>query len=143
MNWPQSRLPFSEQSLATIRSLDAQAGAQVIKDIYPDYPQANLDIMETSYYLLKQGARYGLTPFQIGLFYTSINVAWPSLLANIYDEAKKIHESLQTPNKPSVSALMNLCITNVVQHLVANPEIMSNQAAWENAKLPDLVKTFF
>ncbi len=84
MTWPQALQPFSQESLRKIRAMNFEQDLQKIQATYPDYPAGNLETMRIAYYLLKQGAEAGLSPFEIGW----LMMDQPSVMATIYQTAK-------------------------------------------------------
>ena len=88
MDWEQSRLPFTGELLEEIEKLNFDEDLRKIQRTFPHYPASNLETMRISYYLLKEGAKAGLTPFQIGLFLIRNGAEGCSYMTTLYAEAK-------------------------------------------------------
>ena len=126
MNWPQALEPFDLNALGEIGELNFSADLATIQHTDPDYPLESLETMKIAYHLLKYGAKEGLSPFQIGCFYTGNPL---SVMSNLYEKAKK-HAGNENPE----TSFRNVagCIESAIRHIKeAYPKLVdeANQQA--------------
>ncbi|KAL7589663.1 phosphatidylinositol 4-kinase gamma 7 [Lactuca sativa] len=66
IHWPQSSIPFSEDELDYIESLDPFRDSEILKSELPMIREACLRVLILSTVFLKEGARFGLCLAEIG-----------------------------------------------------------------------------
>lgn len=64
-HWPQAMMPFDQEELQYIASLDAQADIELLRRELPDIHEASFRVLELSTLLLKKAAAAGLTLSEI------------------------------------------------------------------------------
>jgi hypothetical protein len=88
-SWGIAKLPFTKDSLYEIEKMVFAKDRKKILAAYPSYPPGSLEVMEICYHLLRKGAKAGLTPFQISLFYQAFGSEFEgSMLTRMYNECK-------------------------------------------------------
>ncbi len=68
--WKQAHEPFNAETREKISALNFEEITTKIRRTYPTYPTQNLETLKICLYLLQQATRAGLTPFEIGCFFT-------------------------------------------------------------------------
>lgn len=93
MNWKQAKEPFDAETLHYIEQIDIEKNVQKLQhlNIRPEC----LDMMRISTYLLKEGAKQGLTLYEIASFLCRLNPATPSTIETICSQAKNQTTSTQ------------------------------------------------
>ncbi|KAE8671772.1 Phosphatidylinositol 4-kinase gamma 3 [Hibiscus syriacus] len=108
--WPQSQQPYSSDTIAYIKSLDAEQDIALLKSYGLDVPLECARTLRISTMLLKKGVERGLTPFAIGSIMCRENInkesaieqmvqeAWDSLLPGVSEAAfiQSISEVMDT-----------------------------------------------
>ncbi|KAE8710785.1 Phosphatidylinositol 4-kinase gamma 4 [Hibiscus syriacus] len=108
--WPQSRQPYSSDTIAYIKSLDPEQDIALLKSYGLDVPLECARTLHISTMLLKKGVERGLTPFAIGSIMCRENInkesaieqmvreAWDSLLPGVSEAAfiQSISEIMDT-----------------------------------------------
>jgi len=87
LTWPQSRVPFDEETKRYIDSIDAEDDAKMLKTYLP-IPNESILIMKISTMLLKKGVHHNLTLSQIGTIASRKVPEKPSLLEVMVEEAR-------------------------------------------------------
>ncbi|KAG2302847.1 hypothetical protein Bca52824_031498 [Brassica carinata] len=85
--WPQAKVPFSEDTVNYINSLDAEQDIALLQLNGWDVPEAVLTTLRISTMLLKKGAERNLTPYQIGSIMCRETVNKDSAIEEIVREA--------------------------------------------------------
>jgi len=85
--WPQSRIPFDDETKRYIDSIDPEEDAKMLKTYLP-IPNESILIMKISTLLLKRGVHNNLTLSQIGTIASRKVPEKPSLLEIMVDEAR-------------------------------------------------------
>lgn len=126
MTGAKAHIPFNRESLRQIDKLNWESdSAKILRD-FPDYPSESLQTMRITYHLLKTGARYKLTPFQIACFLTGNSNDYRQMPMEVmYEKAKKLAQN----NPDKTYALMTKCIDKAIKDLRANliPQKMTIQ----------------
>ncbi|KAL4383783.1 hypothetical protein GQ457_15G011060 [Hibiscus cannabinus] len=86
--WPQSRQPYSQDTINYIKSLDAEQDIALLKYYGWDVPVECARTLRISTMLLKKGAERGLTPFTIGSIMCRETVNKESAIEQITREAR-------------------------------------------------------
>ncbi|XVF10396.1 hypothetical protein REPUB_Repub07fG0179100 [Reevesia pubescens] len=86
--WPQSRQPFSPDTIDYIKSLDAEQDIALLKFYGWDVPVECARTLRISTMLLKKGVQRGLTPFAIGSIMCRETVNKESVIEQIVCEAQ-------------------------------------------------------
>ncbi|XVF51299.1 hypothetical protein PTKIN_Ptkin04bG0173900 [Pterospermum kingtungense] len=86
--WPQSRQPYSPDTIDYIKSLDAEQDIALLKYYGWDVPVECARTLRISTMLLKKGVERGLTPFMIGSIMCRETVNKESVLEQIVREAE-------------------------------------------------------
>ncbi|KAL1136953.1 hypothetical protein V6Z11_A12G274200 [Gossypium hirsutum] len=86
--WPQSRQPYSPDTLNYIKSLDAEQDIALLNYYGWDVPVECARTLRISTMLLKKGAERGLTPFTIGSIMCRETVNKESAIEQIVREAQ-------------------------------------------------------
>ena len=87
--WPQAKVPFSEDTLNYINSLDAEQDIALLQLNGWDVPEAVARTLRISTMLLKKGVERNLTPYQIGSMMCRETVSKDSAIEEIVREAHK------------------------------------------------------
>uniref|UniRef100_A0A0D9WQC1 1-phosphatidylinositol 4-kinase n=1 Tax=Leersia perrieri TaxID=77586 RepID=A0A0D9WQC1_9ORYZ len=86
--WPQAREPFSDETIAYIKSLDAEEDIKLLKFHGWELSARCARVLRISTMLLKKGAARGLTPYDIGRILCRETVNRDSEIENIVQEAE-------------------------------------------------------
>ncbi|MBA0709245.1 hypothetical protein Golax_024291 [Gossypium laxum] len=86
--WPQSRKPYTPDTIAYIKSLDAEQDIALMKSYGLDVPLECARTLRISTMLLKKGVERGLTPFAIGSIMCRENINKESAIEQIVEEAQ-------------------------------------------------------
>ncbi|OMP02915.1 hypothetical protein COLO4_10714 [Corchorus olitorius] len=86
--WPQSRQPYSPETIDYIKSLDAEQDIELLKYYGWDVPVECARTLRISTMLLKKGVERGLTPFAIGNIMCRETVNKESVIEQIVREAQ-------------------------------------------------------
>ncbi|TVU32439.1 hypothetical protein EJB05_24170 [Eragrostis curvula] len=86
--WPQAREPFSAETVAYIRSLDAEEDIALLKFHGWELSHQSARVLRVSTMLLKKGAERGLTPYDIGSIMCRETVKKESEIEVIIEEAE-------------------------------------------------------
>uniref|UniRef100_A0A7N0UFG0 1-phosphatidylinositol 4-kinase n=1 Tax=Kalanchoe fedtschenkoi TaxID=63787 RepID=A0A7N0UFG0_KALFE len=113
--WPQARQSYSPETLAYIKSLDAEEDIATLKFYGWDLPQKCARTLRVSTMLLKKGAEQGLTPYTIGSIMCRDSLNKPSILEEILHEAQgSVLPSInETTFLDSVSRIMDRRLAQV------------------------------
>jgi len=87
LTWPQSRVPFDDETKRYIESIDPEDDAKLLKTFLP-IPNESILIMKISTMLLKRGVHNNLTLSQIGMIASRKVPEKPSLLEIMVEEAR-------------------------------------------------------
>ncbi|KAH0909516.1 hypothetical protein HID58_032837 [Brassica napus] len=87
--WPQAKVPFSEDTIDYIDSLDAEKDIALLQLNGWDVPEAVARTLRISTMLLKKGVGRNLTPYQIGSMMCRETVSKDSAIEEIVREAHK------------------------------------------------------
>jgi hypothetical protein len=97
LNWKQSKQPFPQSFLNHIEGIDIDADVKLLKQMHVRL--ACIRTMIISTLLLKKSAKFGLTPYEIGMLVCRKKPKEPSILENIvsrYELEKDTDEGLRT-----------------------------------------------
>ncbi|KAL5224538.1 hypothetical protein ABZP36_011177 [Zizania latifolia] len=86
--WPQAREPFSDETIAYIKSLDAEEDIKLLKFHGWELSPRCARVLSISTMLLKKGAARGLTPYDIGCILCRETVNRDSEIEDIIQEAE-------------------------------------------------------
>ncbi|CAN1250662.1 Phosphatidylinositol 4-kinase gamma 3 [Linum perenne] len=86
--WPQAKLPYSPDTSAYIKALDAEQDIALLKFHGWDLPSACARTLRISTMLLKKGVERGLTPYAIGSIMCRETVKRESVIEQIVREAQ-------------------------------------------------------
>ncbi|KAF0921826.1 hypothetical protein E2562_020119 [Oryza meyeriana var. granulata] len=86
--WPQAREPFSDETIAYIKSLDAEEDIKLLKFHGWELSPSCARVLCISTMLLKKGAARGLTPYDIGRILCRETVNRDSEIEDIVQEAE-------------------------------------------------------
>jgi hypothetical protein len=86
--WPQSREPFSDETISYIASLDAGKDIALLKFYGWNLSPQCARVLHISTMLLMKGAQRGLTPYDVGSIMCRITVKRESGIEVIIDEAE-------------------------------------------------------
>ncbi|CAI5957919.1 unnamed protein product, partial [Closterium sp. NIES-65] len=86
--WPQSKVPFAEETLEYISKLDANKDIQILKESGWSLNPACIKVLQAATMLLKKGATVGKTPFEIGSMMVRDDLDVPSLIESLVEEAE-------------------------------------------------------
>jgi len=85
--WPQSKIPFDEETKAHISRIDVDNNESLLREL--GLQDEYLKTMRISTTLLKKGAANDLTLYQISKMVCRPSISQPSMLEEIYQEARK------------------------------------------------------
>lgn len=107
--WPQTRQPFSSETLDYIKSLDAEEDIALLKFYGWDLPLECARTLRISTMLLKKGAEWGLTPFAIGNIMCRETLNKESAIEKIVERAldSMLPDSSENAFLESVSEIMD------------------------------------
>lgn len=86
--WPQTRQPYSPETVEYINSLDAEKDIQLLRYYGWDIPLECARTLRISTMLLKKGVKRGLTPYVIGSIMCRENLNKESVIEEIISEAQ-------------------------------------------------------
>lgn len=86
--WPQTRQPYSPETVEYINSLDAEKDIQLLRYYGWDIPLECARTLGISTMLLKEGVKRGLTPYAIGSIMCRENLNKESVIEEIISEAQ-------------------------------------------------------
>lgn len=86
--WPQTRKPYSPDTIEYIKSLDAEEDIALLKFHGWDLPLEYARTLHISTMLLKKGVERGLTPFDIGNIMCRETLNKESIIEEIVQEAE-------------------------------------------------------
>ncbi|CAN0922541.1 Phosphatidylinositol 4-kinase gamma 3 [Linum grandiflorum] len=86
--WPQAKQPYSADTCAYIKALDAEQDITLLKFHGWDLPSACARTLRISTMLLKKGVEKGLTPYDIGSIMCRETVKKESVIEQIVEEAE-------------------------------------------------------
>lgn len=86
--WPQTRQPYSPETVEYINSLDAEKDIQLLRYYGWDIPLECARTLRISTMLLKKGVKRGLTPYAIGSIMCRENLNKESVIEEIISEAQ-------------------------------------------------------
>ncbi|XP_006656057.1 phosphatidylinositol 4-kinase gamma 4-like [Oryza brachyantha] len=86
--WPQAREPFSDETIAYIKTLDAEEDIKLLKFHGWELSPRCARVLRISTMLLKKGAARGLTPYDIGRILCRETVNRDSEIEDIVQEAE-------------------------------------------------------
>ncbi|CAI5947325.1 unnamed protein product [Closterium sp. NIES-64] len=86
--WPQSKVPFAEETLEYISKLNANKDIQILKESGWSLNPACIKVLQAATMLLKKGASVGKTPFEIGSMMVRDDLDVPSLIESLVEEAE-------------------------------------------------------
>lgn len=93
MEWPQAHLPYSKEKKEYILGLDWEKTKQDILDSFPNFPKESLATLRFSHFLLQEGVKRDLTPFQIGSLMIGqrqvVGITYPGLVQQLYEKKIK------------------------------------------------------
>ncbi|RDX94905.1 Phosphatidylinositol 4-kinase gamma 3, partial [Mucuna pruriens] len=87
--WPQAKEPYSADTIAYIKSLDAEQDIKLLKFHGWDLPPKCALILRISTMLIQKGADRGLTPFAIGSIMCRETLKKKSIIEQIVEEAEE------------------------------------------------------
>jgi hypothetical protein len=146
MLWDKANIPFSAESLREIADLDFERDSEKIRAKYPNYPKENLQTMRITYHLLKSASIRGLTPFQIGCFFTghSNNFRQPPIHF-LYEHAKEFEGDDPEKNYSRMIQCIDATLLKILSNPIAiDPELSMTaiKEAFENG-LKAHIKSYF
>ena len=128
LNWKAAHQPLRQKALEKIAALHFEKDMAKILASYPNYPLESLETMRIAYSLLQMGVRVGLTPFQMGCFYTG-NPASP--MKNLYEKAR------ETTDDPELFfRRINECLESVMKDLMTRYPQLAIAAKADTEKYP-------
>lgn len=110
LNWPQSRQPYSTDTIDYIKSLDAEQDIELLKFHGWDVPLETARTLRISTMLLKKGVDRGLTPFAIGNIMCRETLKKESVIEQIVREAEEsvLPETSEAGFLETLSLVMDL-----------------------------------
>jgi len=87
LTWPQSRVPFDDETKRYIESIDPDEDAKMLRQYLP-IPDESILIMKISTMLLKLGVKYNLTLSQLGTMASRKVPEKPSVLEIMVETAR-------------------------------------------------------
>jgi len=87
LTWPQSRVPFDNQTKTYIKSIDPEEDARMLRQYLP-IPDESIVIMKISTMLLKKGVQHNLTLNQLGTIASRKTPEKPSVLEIMVEDAR-------------------------------------------------------
>jgi len=87
LTWPQSRVPFDEETKKYIASIDPEEDEKLLRQYLP-IPEESLVVMRISTMLLKKGVQHNLTLNQLGTIASRKIPEKPSILEIMVDDAR-------------------------------------------------------
>ena len=132
-HWPQAMMPFSQEELQYIASLDAEADIELLRRELPDIKEASFRVLELSTLLLKKAAAAGLTLSEIaGVLTRPICIdEEPSELEKMCFEIRRemhLEEMEDTRRLQSVHEAASH-LSSMTMEDVEDPEVMDQFAA--------------
>ncbi|KAL5989362.1 Phosphatidylinositol 4-kinase gamma 4 [Asimina triloba] len=116
--WPQSRRPFSPETIEYIRSLDAEQDLALLKFHGWELSLECSRTLRMSTMLLKKGVERGFTPFDIGSVMCRETLKKESMMEEIVHEAHRavLPETSEAAFLESVSQIMDRRLDELKQH---------------------------
>ena len=114
--WPQAREPFSTETLAYIKSLDAGKDIVLLKFHGWELSSQCARVLQVSTMLLKKGAERGLTPYDIGSILCRETVNKESEIEALIEEAEDsvLPETSEETFLETVSEIMDRRLDNML-----------------------------
>ncbi|RLN09330.1 phosphatidylinositol 4-kinase gamma 4-like [Panicum miliaceum] len=114
--WPQAREPFSTETLAYIKSLDAGKDICLLKFHGWELSSQCFRVLHVSTMLLKKGAERGLTPYDIGSIMCRETVNKESEIEGLIEEAEDsvLPETSEETFLETVSEIMDRRLDNML-----------------------------
>lgn len=98
LNWPQSKVPFSRETKAYIALLDVNTDISLLHQKFGDWiPTDCYKVLRITTMWLKLGAKYNLTPYDLGVRMCRQQYDIPSYLETICWEAEEASQSEKDP----------------------------------------------
>jgi hypothetical protein len=121
LTWPQSRVPFDEETKRYIASIDPDEDARMLRQYLP-IPDESIVIMRISTLLLKKGVQHNLTLSQIGMIASRKQPEKPSVLEIMVEEARSIaklicEQQMQTDNKVIEETFITTLANTMDEHM--------------------------
>lgn len=113
--WPQSRQPYSHETINYIKMLDAEQDIALLKFHGWVLSHECARTLRISTMLLKKGAERGLTPFAIGSIMCRETLKKVSVIEEIVREAEEsvLPGTSETAFLESVSQIMDRCLNEL------------------------------
>ncbi|PUZ57296.1 hypothetical protein GQ55_5G418900 [Panicum hallii var. hallii] len=102
LHWPQSSLPFSDDELAYVASLDPFKDAETLRAELPSLKEPAVRILTLCTIFLKRAAAVGLCLADIGDMMTREFMAQEEGLSTLEALCKQAHDSVLPPRPPSL-----------------------------------------
>ncbi|CAN6231349.1 unnamed protein product [Urochloa humidicola] len=114
--WPQARVPFSAETLAYIKSLDAGKDIALLKFHGWELSSQCARVLRVSTMLLKKGAERGLTPYDIGSIMCRETVNKESKIEALIEEAEDsvLPETSEETFLETVSKIMDRLLDSML-----------------------------
>eukprot|EP01083_Nonionella_stella_P068708 182637_1 len=128
LEWPQAKMPFSANTLDYIASIDVERDASLLRDQL-SIREACLRIMVTCVMLLKQGAKAGLTLFQIASLIIREDLDQKSELESLIDQAEILAQ-----NRLNEIGFASRSVSDPLDYLPIGPRSMSRAEDYFHAR---------
>lgn len=123
LNWPQAKIPFSQDILDYIFKLDIRKDIQILRNKL-SIREGCLRLMEICHNVLLEGAKAGLTLFEIGSIISRDKLCVPSLLEITIAQATVLSASKKNKEKSLVrSRSMFSCCSKCINGFVNAGEV--------------------
>jgi len=135
LNWPQSRVPFSNEEKTYIARLDADKDIALLRQRFGDWLQPECyKVLKITTMWLKIGAAMGLTPYDIGQMMCRKNADLPSELEKIVWEAEETAELVMrnTREGKTISSIFFEKLEGTMKRVIGNK--LSNETDREAKK---------
>lgn len=117
LNWPQSKVPFDEETKKYIERLDAEHDVSLLTQKFGEWIPADCyKVLRITTMWLKQGARLNLSPYEIGVRMCRRQVDTPSDLEKICRAAEEAsQQTLNSPGNVAADALFFVRLAELME----------------------------
>lgn len=136
LNWPQAKLPFSNETKQYIERLDVDNDIALLRQKFGDWIQPECyNVLRTTTMWLKKGAQHDLTPYELGVGMCRKRIDTPSALEDIIAEV----ESRNVENGEGKGEEMFLGGTTEFTDALAEEDYYSRMSAIMDRKILEII----
>jgi len=117
LNWPQSKVPFDEETKKYIERLDAEHDISLLTQKFGEWiPEACYKVLRITTMWLKKGAQFNLSPYEIGVRMCRRQIDTPSDLEKICRAAEEAsQQALKSGGKDTADALFFVMLAELME----------------------------